>query len=193
MDMRSLLKTYVLLILIIAANHALADSWSAPTEMGFASPNSKYVLKVQPAKLNLETPPVASIYEYTDDKYTRHVSFDLTNEWSPVFAVILDSGVVVTFDNWASLGYGDNVVVFYSSGGELLKSYSLEQLYAPALFEKVNENQTVSSTWWRCSSSRPWAHDNTVIVRDTIGGTFHFRSDGTFDYFETGGCIGIAG
>ena len=54
---------------------------------------------------------------------------------------------VVTFDNYYSVGYGEEVIVFYDEQGKLLKKYSLEALLSPMELGQVS--RSVSSRWWR--------------------------------------------
>ena len=71
----------------------------------------------------------------------------LSNAVAPVEALVSDTGrYVVTFDNWHSLGYGPNVVVIYGAEGQLLRSFSLEDLLSEAELRLVF--RTVSSRWW---------------------------------------------
>lgn len=53
----------------------------------------------------------------------------LLNDVSPVYAIVSDDGSsVVTFDNWYSAGYGNNVMVVYNGKGDALRSYKLEEI-----------------------------------------------------------------
>jgi hypothetical protein len=50
----------------------------------------------------------------------------LLNDVAPVSTLISKSGkYVVTFDNWHSMGHGDNVVVIYGPDGKLIRSMAL--------------------------------------------------------------------
>ena len=72
----------------------------------------------------------------------------LQNQLSPVTALVANGGWrVVTFDNYYSAGYGDEVIVFYDEQGALLKKYSLESLLSPTELGQVS--RSVSSRWWR--------------------------------------------
>lgn len=71
----------------------------------------------------------------------------LVNEVGPVSALVSDAGdYVVTFDNWHSVGLGDNVVVLYDARGMVIRSLALTDIvpetYAAAL------PRSVSSLWW---------------------------------------------
>ncbi len=72
----------------------------------------------------------------------------LQNQVSPVTVLVANGGWrVITFDNYYSAGYGEEVVVFYDEQGELLKKYSLEALLSPTELGQVS--RSVSSRWWR--------------------------------------------
>jgi len=71
----------------------------------------------------------------------------LVNDVSPVSALVADGGgYVVTFDNWHSAGFGDDVVVIYDKNGRVLKSLSLTDIL-PEEYVKALP-RTVSSLWW---------------------------------------------
>ncbi len=72
----------------------------------------------------------------------------LQNQLSPVTALVANGGWrVITFDNYYSVGYGEEVIVFYDEQGNLLKKYSLEALLSPMELGQVP--RSVSSRWWR--------------------------------------------
>jgi len=71
----------------------------------------------------------------------------LVNEVAPVEALVsADGSYVVTFDNWHSVGYGDDVVVIYGRSGELIRSLSLADIVGA---ERASDfPRSVSSIWW---------------------------------------------
>ena len=72
----------------------------------------------------------------------------LQNRLSPVTAVVANGGWrIVTFDNYYSVGYGDEVIVFYNETGDLIKKYALEDLLSKEELDRVP--RSVSSRWWR--------------------------------------------
>lgn len=73
-------------------------------------------------------------------------SYDLLNPIAPVDAYLLDDGRLLTFDNWHSMGYGE-VVVLYESTGEVIWQLELEDLLDEDLLYRVPTS--VSSRWWR--------------------------------------------
>lgn len=69
------------------------------------------------------------------------------NEVSPVSALVASNGgYLVTFDNWHSAGYGDDVVVIYHSNGTLVKKFGLDDLLTEGDIETLP--RSVSSIWW---------------------------------------------
>ncbi|MBI5745619.1 MAG: DUF4919 domain-containing protein [Nitrospirae bacterium] len=73
----------------------------------------------------------------------------LVNNVSPVSAMVSDMGrYVVTFDNWYSVGYGNDVVVVYGEKGKFLYKYRLEDMLSYSDIRNFVES-SVSSRWWR--------------------------------------------
>ena len=71
----------------------------------------------------------------------------LVNDVGPTSALVADDGShLVTFDNWHSAGYGDDVVVIYDGRGQLVRKLSLDQVLPPAYVHHVP--RSVSSRWW---------------------------------------------
>ncbi|MBI5940677.1 MAG: hypothetical protein HY859_09650 [Caulobacterales bacterium] len=71
----------------------------------------------------------------------------LVNDVAPVRALVADGGAyVVTFDNWHSAGYGDDVVVIYDSGGRSVRKLALTDIVPEDWFLALP--RTVSSIWW---------------------------------------------
>ncbi|MDO9589374.1 MAG: hypothetical protein Q7J13_15790 [Brevundimonas sp.] len=71
----------------------------------------------------------------------------LVNDVSPVSALMSNSGeYVVTFDNWHSTGWGDDVVVIYNDQGEMVRSMALTDFLPQPYFEALP--RSVSSIWW---------------------------------------------
>jgi hypothetical protein len=72
----------------------------------------------------------------------------LVNEVAPVNALVAGAGEhVVTFDNWHSVGWGDNVVVIYDGAGRVVRSLALSDIL-PASYIAVLP-RSVSSLHWR--------------------------------------------
>jgi TonB family protein len=152
---------------IFSAN---ADTWRLPKKEKYYSPNKKHYLEVTPKKLESQLKyfedkvdgqdnagalkgvkdnrAKGAFYSRRDDGgYSRKWKFPLVNEVSPVSAVVSSNGdYVVTFDNWHSVGYGDDVVVIYRSNGELIKKFGLEDLLTEGDIETLPHS--VSSIRW---------------------------------------------
>ena len=88
----------------------------------------------------------ATFLERKGSEYTSIRSFPLSNEVAPVSALVSSDGqYLVTFDNWHSVGWGDNVVVIYRTDGSINRKYSLMQLLSEKKVRKLPT--TVSSIW----------------------------------------------
>lgn len=149
---------------------SLADKWPLPQKQEFYSPNKGFCLEVVPrtlesqlkyfedkeqGKKNAGSPSGAAIHRCrgtlyrieSDGRRTVVWSSPLSNDVAPADAIVTDAGnYVVTFDNWHSVGYGDDVLAIYDSGGTLVHKYSLEDL----LGEDVKRvEKSVSSRWWQ--------------------------------------------
>lgn len=110
----------------------------------------------------------------------------LVNDVAPVSALVSDvDGSFVTFDNWHSMGWGDDVIVIYAGSGALKKKLALTDIMSEADFNKFP--RTASSIWW--SGKHELDYDgrtlNVQIVAaegisagEIIEG--HVESDGSF-------------
>jgi TonB family protein len=82
-----------------------------------------------------------------ENGYLKKAEFPLVNEVSPVNALVsADGNYVVTFDNWHSVGYGDDVVVIYKSDGTLVAKFGLADLFTQTDIQSFLHS--VSSIWW---------------------------------------------
>jgi len=147
-----------------------ADEWRLPKKEKYFSPNKKYHLEVTPKKLESQLKYFedkvdnkksagavhglkenwakgAFFARSSDGSYSRKSQFLLVNEVSPVSAIVSNDGkYFVTFDNWHSMGYGDDVVVIYRSDGSVIKKFSLEDLLTEGDIETLPHS--VSSIEW---------------------------------------------
>lgn len=170
MNRRIFISLVVVLVVTGCAFAARADSWSLPTKKKYYSPNQKYYLEVTPKKLDSqlqyfsdkadgkenagaakeakENHAKGAFYaRRADGGYSRRWETALANEVSPVSAIVSGQGdYVVTFDNWHSVGYGDDVVVIYDAQGVLVKKFGLEDLLTEGDIERLP--RSVSSIWW---------------------------------------------
>ena len=99
----------------------------------------------------------------------------LVNEVSPASALVADDGSLVTFDNWHSVGYGDDVVAIYRPDGSLVRKFGLAAFLETGDIDQLDHS--VSSIWWhgthRINDSRRelvlqvrGRHDPTTRGRD---------------------------
>ena len=170
MNRRTNILIAFVFIIIGCVSNVRADSWALPTKKKYYSPNKKYYLEVTPKKLESQLQyfsdkvdgkgNAGAAKEVKDNRargafyarranggYSRRWEVPLVNEVSPVNALVSDDGAyVVTFDNWHSAGYGDNVVVIYNSQGVLVKKFGLEDLLTEGDIETLPHS--VSSIWW---------------------------------------------
>jgi TonB family protein len=147
-----------------------ADSWALPEKRKYYSPDRKYYFEVKPKKLESqlqyfsdkvdgkenagaakevkENYAKGAFYaRRADGGYERRWKIALVNEVAPVDALVSGSGqYVVTFDNWHSVGYGDNVVVIYDAQGALVKKFGLEDLLTEGDIETFT--RSASSIHW---------------------------------------------
>lgn len=170
MSRRLLLSIACSLLVAGAFVSAGADSWQLPKKERYFSPNKKYYLEVTPKKLESQLKYFEDKVEgrnnagalkeakdnrakgvfyarRADGRYSKKWEFPLVNEVSPVSALVSSSGnYVITFDNWHSVGYGDDVVVIYRSNGTLVKKFGLEDVLTEGDIETLSHS--VSSIWW---------------------------------------------
>lgn len=143
-----------------------ADSWSLPTTKKYCSENKKYCLKVEPKKLEsqlsyfqdkVDEKENAGADKSVKENYCKGTFYSkgkklwnvqLDNEVSPVDALVSNDGsYVITFDNWHSVGYGDNVVAIYSGlTGSLIKKLGLSDFLTES--DIYNLPASTSSIWW---------------------------------------------
>lgn len=145
-----------------------ADSWLPPKTEVYLSGNGQFRLAITPRDINsplkyFETKvkgetlpellgPTGALERMVEGKWLLVWSIKLVNEVSPVSALVSNDGSVVTFDNWHSVGYGDDVVVIYGQDGRLVRSLALDQI-VPSYFVDGFQ-RSVSSIWWRESDPK---------------------------------------
>jgi len=72
---------------------------------------------------------------------------DLSNKVAPISALVTKDGqYVVTFDNWHSVGRGDDVVVVYGAKGKQIIKLGISDFVDVALEQRLP--RSVSSLWW---------------------------------------------
>lgn len=142
----------VLFILWSVASSCMADSWALPAEATFYSENKRFAVTIVPKQLagqleyfedKVQGQPDAGAAEGVPDNWPRAffcavdrndklnliTAFKLVNEVAPVTALVSDDGqYLVTFDNWHSVGYGNDAIVIYRADGSLIRSLSIEDV-----------------------------------------------------------------
>jgi hypothetical protein len=161
---------WILLVVAIVSSEALADSWAPPSKQTYVSADKKVRFIVDPR-------PLESALSYYEDKVANREPAGapvgsklrtatatlqlrdaagrwvtswrkpLVNEIAPVDALVTNGGEVVTFDNWASMGYGDDVIVVYDRTGTVVRKLALSELFPEWLV--AAQRHSVSSIWWR--------------------------------------------
>ncbi|MDP1632291.1 MAG: hypothetical protein Q8L66_12820 [Caulobacter sp.] len=158
------------MVLALGANApATADSWPPPKVQTYASSNGQYRFTVfprgitgplgyfqdkvegkEPAGQRSGTPTVARgvLERRVGDGWQTVWVRPLVNDVSPVEALVSPGGgYVVTFDNWHSMGWGDDVVVIYGRDGTLVRHLGLEDILPKTYVETLP--RSVSSIHWR--------------------------------------------
>ncbi len=146
-------ETYLAFLIGGASLAVNADTWEMPRPAKFRSASQRYILDVYPSDRTAAQKGCRAVLSETrpGGDPTELCRVALTNDVSPVSALVSDDGhYFITFDEWHRVGGGNAVVAFYGRGG-LLRHYSLEELVGmqddlgwDSLFP-----HTVSSRWWR--------------------------------------------
>lgn len=168
--MLGLLRLFLVLLAFVAAP-CLADSWLPAKPETYFSPDKTYRVSVVPRKIESasayysdkvrkrepaggpkgqrQTHATATIEHLgPDGAWAKTWSGSLSNEVAPVFVLIADGGrYLVTFDNWHSTGYGNNVVAIYDDQGRLIRSLSLNNVVSDEYISALPHS--VSSIRWR--------------------------------------------
>lgn len=169
--MRKFIFFPAVLFILVGSIAAKADTWALPTEKTVCSSNNRYCLKITPKKLagqleyfqdKVDGKPNAGADKKVEENYCKGEFFakdsrgrskklwtiPLVNEVSPVSALVSEDGsYVVTFDNWHTMGYGDNAVVIYrASDGSLVRKLALIDFLTENDYMKLS--RSVSSIWW---------------------------------------------
>lgn len=166
------MKYALTLALIFVGTQAAADSWPLAKVVGLASPTGQIVVRVAPgSNVNAVDGPTAvqngksataTFYRLNATaNYERVKDLSLLNPIAPAYAAVADSGELITLDNWHQVGIGNAVAVVYSPAGQVLRSYSLADIYTEAEVKKFD--RSASSIWWRCSS-QPMLEPRTGVL-----------------------------
>jgi hypothetical protein len=142
-------------LLLLGPLAVQADTWAGPRTGTYDSASRTYRFTTIPPgdKGNPETDrQKARCFGRLEEKqkdgsYTTVWEKLLSNKVSPVSALVSDGGdYVVTFDNWHSVGRGNNAVVIYGPKGKLVRELGLRDFLTDD--ELLRLPNSVSSTWW---------------------------------------------
>ena len=157
------------LAFILSIPAARADSWFPATKEVYFSPDKETRLTVDPRELS-------GPLEYFEDKvdgkepagqkkngnmqangrleqknpdgtWSAVWEKPLVNEVAPVSVLVANAGqYVVTFDNWHSMGYGDDAIVIYNAEGLVIRAMSLKDVLPEKFVAALP--RSVSSLHW---------------------------------------------
>ena len=155
-------------VAVVAASPAFADSWMPATQTSYLSPDKAMRLTVVPRDLENQRayftdkvdgkepagqrrggePRALGILERRSGQtWIKVWEVPLANEVAPVHALVANGGGhIVTFDNWHSVGFGDNVVVIYRSDGSMVRAMKLTDILPEDYVRALPTS--VSSLWW---------------------------------------------
>lgn len=156
---------------VVSALGVQADSWALAEKETICSKNNRFCFKVIPKKLSgqleyfqdkvagkenagadkrVKKNLARGIFYRRDDQgiLRKRWEINLLNEVAPVSVLVSDAGDhIVTFDNWHSVGYGDDVVVIYEGAtGRLIKNLGLTDFLTESDVNRLPHS--VSSIWW---------------------------------------------
>ena len=159
------------LLLSLSTVAARADSWLPATPATYVSADGTWRLLVTPRGI---TGPLGYFRDKVDERSNAggiqgdlqrsatgrmeqlqgrrwRVVWEkpLVNEVAPVDAIVSNTGQAATFDNWHSMGFGDDTIALYDGNGELIRAMGLDG-FLPEEYEQALP-RTVSSIHWRGS------------------------------------------
>lgn len=167
--MRWLLAVIMAGLMLAGAQATRADSWAPPEVRTYVSANGQYRLTVSPRELRSQ---LAYFEDAVEDRPSPGQQAEgraapegrlerlgdggewepvwegrLVNGVSPVSALVADDGEhFVTFDNWHSIGFGDNVIVIYRGNGAVVRSMCLNAFLPNSYLNALP--RSVSSLSW---------------------------------------------
>jgi hypothetical protein len=144
-----------------------ADSWIPAQEKTYTSDDSHWRLTVTPRPIggalayfqdkvdNLDNAggvpgaadhAVGRMEQRIGRRWVETWRGPLVNDVAPVSALVSALGQTVTFDNWHSMGHGEDAVVIYDVQGKVVRAMGLDDFLPPAYVEALP--RTVSSIHW---------------------------------------------
>lgn len=165
---RWLLMTLFISVMATGAT-ALADTWLLPTKQQYFSTDKQIRFQVTPRELNGQLDyfqdkvvgkkeqagqnpngaALASGKLEIRERNAWRVLWEraLVNDVSPTRALVANRGThVVTFDNWHSVGFGNDVVVIYDAAGKLVRAMGLKDFLPEDYVQALP--RSVSSIHW---------------------------------------------
>lgn len=158
-----------LLFSALLAISAFADSWLPPSVRSYSSANGEWKLTIYPRGLtsqvdyfkdkvdgkpnaggvpgDSQASPIGHMERRQGGRWQTAWKAPLVNDVSPVEAVVSDDGTTVTFDNWHSVGWGDDAVVIYAADGTQIRKFGLAAFLPKHYINAVPHS--VSSIHWR--------------------------------------------
>ncbi len=143
---------------IIANKSAASQTWGKPSEINVISASGLWEVKIAPTadyKWEKDTEigisdslaarklspnallPWARATVYS--KRGKSITFSLRSPWMPAESLLLDDGVLVTFDQWGGPGCGE-VCIAYAPDGRLLWSRTLDEIIGHEYFRIKTPN-----------------------------------------------------
>lgn len=182
-----------LVLLMLVAAPARADSWAGPLTKEIFSASREYFVRVVPGKslgdtygfASQEKGPYARAEFYRrapDRSYQLVAEESLLNPVAPVEFFVADNGHLVTLDNWHNVGYG-KVVAIYDARGKPIRAYELRELFDAEEIKRFPHS--VSSIHWRKGPAYIRQDQATALVTVASGADFLFGIEtGRFKYCE---------
>jgi hypothetical protein len=167
----SMISILTFLTLFVSSN-PIVDTWAPPKTTDYYNENKTHFVRIVPRTVpekfwkwreakpeqkkqfspsdTTVIPCHAIMYKKTKSGDSLVWKKKLINQIAPVSAFVTkDARYMVTFDNWHSMGYGVDVMVYYDNQGNLIKRHMLEDI---SPFPINTYSMSVSSLWWRCDS-----------------------------------------
>lgn len=163
---------------------ARADSWALPDTEVYLAADGSTRLTVTPRELTnqldffegkvagsalagqdpmspIKAPQAVLEVKDSSGNWTALWKGELVNDVAPVSVLVAPAGrYFVTFDNWHSMGYGDDVVVIYRSDGTIVRKMGLTDFLSKSHVRAMP--RSVSSLQWRTEASL--SPDGTKLI-----------------------------
>lgn len=180
-----MLRGVLFFLLVLVAFRSGADSWLPPGRETYHSGNGEWRLTVVPRALSgaldyfqdkvdrrdpaglpqgaTERSPVGILERKQGNRWILVWQQPLVNEIAPTGALVANDGRhVVTFDNWHSIGHGDDTIVLYDAQGQMVRAMGLDAFLPPDYIDALP--RTVSSLHWG-GGHRLLPDNETLVLR----------------------------